>query len=117
VVRLSTRYPRRLAAALHKRSNAAKAAAAGHGADKTNPTKAETNSATEAETVANKKGVTGALSAEANKKIVLAYVDAFNRGDIDALTQLFIIKNEKIYRRWGARDNAAQMRQMGLPLA
>jgi len=57
------------------------------------------------------------LSAEANKKSVLAYVDAFNRGDIDALTQLFIIKNEKIYRRWGARDNAAQMRQMGLPLA
>jgi len=55
------------------------------------------------------------LSAEANKKIVLAYVDAFYRGDIDALTQLFIIKNEKIYRRWG--DNAAQMRQMGLPLA
>jgi steroid delta-isomerase-like uncharacterized protein len=27
----------------------------------------------------------------------------------------FIIKDEKIQRRWGARDNAAQMRQMGLP--
>jgi steroid delta-isomerase-like uncharacterized protein len=29
----------------------------------------------------------------------------------------FIIKNGKIHRRWGARDNAAQMRQMGLPLS
>ena len=28
----------------------------------------------------------------------------------------FEIKGEKIHRRWGARDNAAQMRQMGLPL-
>lgn len=28
----------------------------------------------------------------------------------------FNIKNGKIHRRWGARDNAAQMRQMGLPL-
>lgn len=29
------------------------------------------------------------MSEETNKKIVQAYVDAFNRGDIDALTQLF----------------------------
>lgn len=29
----------------------------------------------------------------------------------------FIIKDGKIHRRWGARDNAAQMRQMGLPLS
>ena len=29
----------------------------------------------------------------------------------------FIIKDGKIHRRWGARDNASQMRQMGLPLA
>jgi steroid delta-isomerase-like uncharacterized protein len=28
----------------------------------------------------------------------------------------FEIKDGKINRRWGARDNAAQMRQMGLPL-
>ena len=28
----------------------------------------------------------------------------------------FIIKDGKIHRRWGARDNAAQLRQMGLPL-
>jgi steroid delta-isomerase-like uncharacterized protein len=27
----------------------------------------------------------------------------------------FEIKDEKIHRRWGARDNAAQLRQMGLP--
>ena len=29
----------------------------------------------------------------------------------------FIIKEGKIYRRWGARDNAAQMRKLGLPLS
>jgi steroid delta-isomerase-like uncharacterized protein len=29
----------------------------------------------------------------------------------------FVIKDGKIHRRWGARDNAAQMRQMGLPLS
>jgi steroid delta-isomerase-like uncharacterized protein len=28
----------------------------------------------------------------------------------------FVIKDGKIHRRWGARDNAAQLRQMGLPL-
>lgn len=132
------------------------------------------------------------MSIESNKKLVLAYVDAFNRGDMDVLIELFasdalvygvlgwgsmdqvlpiwrelkaafalqlqvesiiaeddmvavryiergtsagsfrggpvtgksyevvamewfIIKNGKIYRRWGARDSAAQMRQMGLP--
>jgi steroid delta-isomerase-like uncharacterized protein len=27
----------------------------------------------------------------------------------------FEIKDGKIHRRWGARDNAAQLRQMGLP--
>ncbi len=129
-----------------------------------------------------------------SKQVVLAYVDAFNRGDIDALLELFTsdalvygvlgwgtldqvapiwreikaafdiqlhvesiiveadivavrytergtsassfrggpvtgksfevvamewfeIKDGKIHRRWGARDNAAQMRQMGLPLS
>ncbi len=134
------------------------------------------------------------MSRETNKEIVLAYVDAFNRGDMDALIDLFapdalvygvlgwgrmdqvvpiwreikaafaiqlqvesmiaeddvvavryvergtsvgafrggpvtgksfevvamewfIIKDGKIHRRWGARDNAAQMRQMGLPLS
>lgn len=134
------------------------------------------------------------MSEEANKKIVRDYVDAFNRGDIDALTQLFapdalvygvlgwgglnqvvpiwqeikaafaiqlqiesiiadgdivavryveggtsvgsfrggpitgqsfevvamewfVMKDGKIHRRWGARDNAAQLRQMGLPLS
>lgn len=29
----------------------------------------------------------------------------------------FEIKDGKIDRRWGARDNAAQFRQMGLPLS
>jgi steroid delta-isomerase-like uncharacterized protein len=29
----------------------------------------------------------------------------------------FVIKEGKIHRRWGARDNASQMRQMGLPLS
>jgi ketosteroid isomerase-like protein len=29
------------------------------------------------------------VSQEANKQIVLAYVDALNRGDIETLTQLF----------------------------
>ena len=134
------------------------------------------------------------MSAEDNKQIVLAYVDAFNRGDIAALQGLFtddalvygvlgwggmdqvvpiwreikaafdlqlnveeiiaegdtvgvrytergtsrgsfrggpvtgqsfevvamewfIMQDGKIHRRWGARDNAAQMRQMGLPLS
>ena len=133
------------------------------------------------------------MSRETNKEIVLAYVDAFNRGDIEALIDLFapdalvygvlgwgrmdqvvpiwreikaafdmqlqvesiaeddivavryvergtsvgsfrggpvtgksfevvamewfIIKEGKIHRRWGARDNAAQMRQLGLPLS
>jgi steroid delta-isomerase-like uncharacterized protein len=131
------------------------------------------------------------MSHEQNKQTVLAYVDAFNRGDIDELRTLFaddalvygvlgwggmdqvvpiwreikaafdlqltveeiisqgdtvavrytergtsrgsfrggpvtgksfevvamewfIMKDGKIHRRWGARDNAAQMRQMGL---
>jgi steroid delta-isomerase-like uncharacterized protein len=134
------------------------------------------------------------MSNEQNKQTVLAYVDAFNHGDIDELRTLFtddalvygvlgwggmdqvvpiwreikaafdlqltveeiisegdtvavlytergtsrgsfrggpvtgksfevvamewfIIKDGKIHRRWGARDNAAQMRQMGLPLS
>ena len=134
------------------------------------------------------------MSVEANKQTVRAYVDSFNRGDIDELRTLFtddalvygvlgwggmdqvvpiwreikaafdlqltveeiisegdtvavrytergtsrgsfrggpvtgksfevvamewfIIKDGKIHRRWGARDNAAQMRQMGLPLS
>jgi steroid delta-isomerase-like uncharacterized protein len=133
------------------------------------------------------------VSKAANQKIVLAYVDAFNRGDEEAMRPLFTddaliygvlgwggldqvvpiwreikaafdiqlqvesiiaeddivavryvergtstgsfrggpvtgksfevvamewfeIKDGKIHRRWGARDNAAQMRQMGLPL-
>ena len=133
------------------------------------------------------------MSKAANQKIVLAYVDAFNRGDEVAMRPLFTddaliygvlgwggldqvvpiwreikaafdiqlqvesmiaeddivavryaergtsigsfrggpvtgksfevvamewfeIKEGKIHRRWGARDNAAQMRQMGLPL-
>ena len=128
-----------------------------------------------------------------NKRVVMDYVDAFNRGDMEALRQLFtkdalvygvlgwggldkvvpiweeiraafaielnveamiaegdtvavrylergtsvgsfrglqttgrifevvamewfIIKDGKIHRRWGARDNASQFRQMGLPL-
>ncbi len=132
------------------------------------------------------------MSRETNKEVVLAYVDAFNLGDIETLIDLFapdalvygvlgwgrmdqvapiwreikaafaiqlqvesmiaeddmvavryvergtsvgsfrggpvtgkpfevvamewfIIKEGKIHRRWGARDNAAQMRQMGLP--
>jgi steroid delta-isomerase-like uncharacterized protein len=134
------------------------------------------------------------MTAEENKQLVLAYVEAFNRGDMEALIDLFapdalvygvlgwggmgqvvpiwreikaafdiqlqvesmiaeddivavryiergtslesfrggpvtgksfevvamewfIIKDRKIYRRWGARDNAAQLRQMGLPLS
>ena len=134
------------------------------------------------------------LRRSAHKQIVLSYVDAFNRGDIERLTQLFaadalvygvlgwgtldqvvpiwreikaafdiqlqvesiiaeddivavryvergtsvgsfrggpvtgksfevvamewfILKDGKIHRRWGARDNAAQMRQMKLPLS
>lgn len=28
----------------------------------------------------------------------------------------FVFKDGRIHRRWGARDNAAQFRQMGLPL-
>ena len=133
------------------------------------------------------------MSKAANQKIVLAYVDAFNRGDEEAMRPLFTddaliygvlgwggldqvvpiwreikaafdiqlqvesiiaeddivavryvergtsigsfrggpvtgksfevvamewfeIKDGKIHRRWGARDNAAQLRQMGLPL-
>jgi steroid delta-isomerase-like uncharacterized protein len=134
------------------------------------------------------------VSTAANRQIVLSYVDAFNRGDIDRLLDLFstdalvygvlgwgtmdqvapiwrelknafaiqlqvesivaeddlvavryvergtsvgsfrggpvtgksfevvamewfVIKEGKIHRRWGARDNASQMRQMGLPLS
>jgi len=133
------------------------------------------------------------MSEETNKTVVLAYVDAFNRGQLEALLDLFtadalvygvlgwggldqvvpiwreikaafdiqlqvdsmiaegdtvavrytergtstgsfrggpvtgksfevvamewfIIKDGKIHRRWGARDNASQFRQMGLPL-
>jgi len=133
------------------------------------------------------------VSKAANQKIVLAYVDAFNRGDEEAMRPLFTddaliygvlgwggldqvlpiwreikaafdiklqvesmiaeddivavryvergtsvgsfrggpvtgksfevvamewfeIKDGKIHRRWGTRDNAAQLRQMGLPL-
>jgi steroid delta-isomerase-like uncharacterized protein len=134
------------------------------------------------------------MSEEAHRKIVLAYVDAFNRGDVETLLTLFAddalvygvlgwgtlaqvvpiwreikdafaiqlqvesiiaeddivavrytergtsvgsfrggpvtgksfevvamewfnIKDGKIQRRWGVRDNAAQLRQMGLPLS
>jgi steroid delta-isomerase-like uncharacterized protein len=134
------------------------------------------------------------MSEEAHVKIVLAYVDAFNRGDVETLLTLFAddslvygvlgwgtlaqvvpiwreikdafaiqlqvesiiaeddivavrytergtsvgsfrggpvtgksfevvamewfnIKDGKIQRRWGVRDNAAQLRQMGLPLS
>lgn len=134
------------------------------------------------------------MSEEENKQTVLAYVDAFNRGDMDELRGLFTddalvygvlgwggmdqvvpiwreikaafdlqltvdeiiaegdivavrytergtslgsfrggpvtgksfevvamewfqMKDGKIHRRWGARDNASQMRQMGLPLS
>ncbi|HXT64583.1 MAG TPA: ester cyclase [Pyrinomonadaceae bacterium] len=134
------------------------------------------------------------MATDANKQTVLAYVDAFNRGELDQLRALFtedalvygvlgwggmdqvvpiwreiktafdlqltveemiaeydivavryiergtsrgsfrggpvtgksfevvamewfIMKEGKIHRRWGARDNAAQMRQMGLPLS
>jgi steroid delta-isomerase-like uncharacterized protein len=133
------------------------------------------------------------MTEEANKQIVLAYVDAFNRGDIERLRALFaedalvygvlgwggleevvpiwcelhsafaielkveamiaegdtvavrytergtsvgsfrggavtgrsfevvamewfVIKDGRIYRRWGARDSATQSRQMGLPI-
>ena len=132
------------------------------------------------------------MSEEVNKRIVLDYVDAFNRGDLEVLKnhfapdalvygvlgwggleqvvpiwqeikaafaiqlqvesiiveeeivavrytergtsvgsfrggpvtgksfevvamEWFNIKEGKIHRRWGARDNAAQLRQMGLP--
>jgi steroid delta-isomerase-like uncharacterized protein len=134
------------------------------------------------------------MAEEQNKQTVLAYVDAFNRGDMDELRALFtddalvygvlgwggmdqvvpiwreikaafelqltveeiisegdgvavryiergtscgsfrggpvtgksfevvamewfILKGGKIHRRWGARDYASQMRQMGLPLS
>lgn len=134
------------------------------------------------------------MSRDTNKEIVLDYVDAFNRGDMEALIDLFApdalvygvlgwgrmeevvpiwreikaafdiqlqiesiiaeddivavryvergtsigsfrggpvtgqsfevvamewfsIKEGKIHRRWGARDSAAQMRQLGLPLS
>lgn len=134
------------------------------------------------------------MSVEANKQTVVAYVDAFNRGDMDELRALFTddalvygvlgwggmdqvvpiwreikaafdlqltvdemiaegdivavrytergtsqgsfrggpvtgksfeviamewfqMKDGKIHRRWGARDNASQMRQMGLPIS
>jgi steroid delta-isomerase-like uncharacterized protein len=133
------------------------------------------------------------MSEAGNKKIVLEYVNAFNRGDVETLKKLFTpdalvygvlgwgglpqvipiwrelkaafdiqmqvesmiaednivavryiergtsvgsfrggpvtnrsfeivamewfeFKDGKIHRRWGARDNAAQLRQMGLPL-
>jgi len=133
------------------------------------------------------------MSEEDNKRVVLEYVEAFNRGDMEALRRLFtddalvygvlgwggldaavpiweeihaafainmkvealaaeddtvaaryvergtsvgsfrggpvtgrsfevvamewfVFKDGRIHRRWGARDNAAQFRQMGLPL-
>jgi steroid delta-isomerase-like uncharacterized protein len=133
------------------------------------------------------------MAEEDNKRVVLEYVEAFNRGDTDALRRLFtddalvygvlgwggldaavpiweelhaafalnlqveaiiaegdtvavryvergtsvgsfrggpvtgrsfevvamewfVLKDGRIQRRWGARDNAAQFRQMGLPL-
>jgi steroid delta-isomerase-like uncharacterized protein len=31
--------------------------------------------------------------------------------------EFFVIKDGRIHRRWGARDSAAQAKQMGLPLA
>lgn len=134
------------------------------------------------------------MSEEDNKRVVLEYVEAFNRGDTEALRRLFtddalvygvlgwggldaaipiweeihaafalnmevealaaegdtvavryvergtsvgsfrggpvtgrsfevvamewfVFKDGRIHRRWGARDNAAQFRQMGLPLS
>ncbi|MDQ3919370.1 MAG: ester cyclase [Acidobacteriota bacterium] len=133
------------------------------------------------------------MSEEDNKRVVLEYVEAFNRGDTEALRRLFtddaliygvlgwggldaaipiweeihaafalnmevealaaegdtvaaryvergtsvgsfrggpvtgrsfevvamewfVFKDGRVHRRWGARDNAAQFRQMGLPL-
>ena len=134
------------------------------------------------------------MASEANKLVVLAYVEAFNRGDVEAMLPLFtsealiygvlgwggldqvvpiwreikaafaielqidsiiaaddvvavrytergtscgsfrggpvtgksfevvamewfVFQDGKIHRRWGARDNASQLRQMGLPLS
>ena len=74
---------------------------------------------------------------EANKEVVRRYVEAFNRGDVDELQQnvfapdavvqghieelvameWFTLRDGKIVRRWGARDHASQMRQIGMPMA
>jgi len=49
-------------------------------------------------------------------------VGSFRGGPVTGKTfevvamEWFEIKDGKIHRRWGARDNAAQFRQMGLPL-
>ena len=64
---------------------------------------------------------------EQDKKTVLEYVDAFNRGDLarlrarfaeDAGIQGVMGKGlmDKGMPNWGARDSAAQMRQIGVPL-
>jgi steroid delta-isomerase-like uncharacterized protein len=50
-------------------------------------------------------------------------VGAFRGGPITGKSfevvamEWFIMRDGKIHRRWGARDNAAQFRQMGLPLS
>jgi ketosteroid isomerase-like protein len=56
---------------------------------------------------------------EQAKRVVRAYVEAFNRGDLQALKSLLADDAEvgKIKRRWGARDSATQARQLGSPLA
>jgi steroid delta-isomerase-like uncharacterized protein len=48
-------------------------------------------------------------------------VGSFRRGPVTGKSfevvamEWFEFKDGKIHRRWGARDNASQMRQMGLP--
>ena len=55
------------------------------------------------------------------KAVVRRYVEAFNRGDLEALRALLAddaeIQGVMIRRRWGARDAASQARQLGIPLS
>jgi ketosteroid isomerase-like protein len=81
----------------------------------------------------------GMSSPESNKEVVRRYVEAFNRGDLASLRELFTpdavvqgvlgevgleqaliamewitLRDGKISRRWAARDSASQARQAGI---
>lgn len=58
-----------------------------------------------------------AISSEVRQSMLFVEVPVTGKSFEVVAMEWFEIKDGKIDRRWGARDNAAQFRQMGLPLS